>query len=401
VINLLSNAGRFTDKGRVQVKARREKDTVVVSVTDTGPGIAPEDQERIFEPFQQLDSSIGRPRGGSGLGLSIGRRFVEMHDGKMWLESEVGVGTTFSFSLPLEMPLATPPDGGGNATRWFNPYETVEYKLRTRRSKAPAPVTIPRYVLLDKGQALQQLFSRYLDDVEAFTVRDVEEARRELSRSPAQALVVNASPFDETAAPMSQLTDLPYETPALICWVPGEDEAAKRLGVVHYLVKPIGRETLLSALDDLGEGVRSVLLVDDEPEVLQLFTRMLSSAEPEYDVLRAKTGQRALSLMRQRRPDVVLLDLIMPGMDGFQVLREKSQDALIHDIPVVVISSRDPRGKPIVSDTLTVMRSGGLSVHNLLTCIQAISGILWSSGAPSESRSPQPAGRAQPRKPAA
>jgi len=408
VINLLSNAGRFTDRGGVQVKAWRGKDSVVVSVTDTGPGIAPEDQERIFEPFEQLDSSIRRRHGGSGLGLSISRQFVKMHGGRMWLESpsasatgEGGTGTTITFSLPLEMPLAAPPDGSGKATRWFNPYETIEYRLRTRRSKAPAPVTVPRFVLLDKGQALQQVFSRYLDDVETCTARDIEEARRELSRSPAQALVVNVSPFDEAVPLMSQLTDLPYETPALICWVPGEDEAARRLGVVRYLVKPIGRETLLSTLADLGESVKSVLLVDDEPEVLQLFTRMLSSAEREYDVLRAKTGQRALSLMRQRRPDVVLLDLIMPGMDGFQVLQEKNRDAAIRDIPVVVISSRDPRGKPIVSDTLTVMRGGGLSVHDLLACIRAISAILSPSGAPSEPPSSQPADRARPEKPAA
>ena len=86
----------------------REKTTCVVSVTDTGPGIAPEDQERLFEPFQQLDSSIRRRHGGSGLGLSISKRFVEMHGGKMWLESEVGVGTTISFSLPLDDAAARP-----------------------------------------------------------------------------------------------------------------------------------------------------------------------------------------------------------------------------------------------------------------------------------------------------
>jgi CheY-like chemotaxis protein len=189
-------------------------------------------------------------------------------------------------------------------------------------------------------------------------------------------LITNASPFEEmlTSAPKS--ADLPYRTPAVTCWVPGADDAARRLGVVHYLVKPITREVLLSTLTDLGEGVKSVLLVDDQPEVLQMFTRMLSSAHDGFRVLRAEDGRRALSLLRQRQPQVMLLDLIMPGMDGFQVLQEKSQDPRIRDIPVVIVSSRDPSGEPIVSDTLTVTRGGGLSVRDILACFQAISEIL-------------------------
>jgi CheY-like chemotaxis protein len=160
--------------------------------------------------------------------------------------------------------------------------------------------------------------------------------------------------------------------------VPGEDVVARRLGVVHYFLKPITRETLLTALTGLGEGIKSVLVVDDHPEALQLFVRMLST-EDKYDVLQAKNGQRALDLLRQRQPDALLLDLIMPGIDGFQVLQEKSQDPSIRDIPVIVISSRDPSGEPIMSDTLTVTHSGGLSVRDFLACIQSVSEILSPS----------------------
>jgi CheY-like chemotaxis protein len=188
---------------------------------------------------------------------------------------------------------------------------------------------------------------------------------------------------------MDQLTDLPYGTPAVVCWVPGEDEAARRLGVVRYLVKPITRDILLSALEELGEDVETILLVDDEPEVLQLFARMLSSAENGYRVLRAKSGQRALSLLRERRPDVVLLDLIMPGIDGFEVLWEKSQDPNVREIPVITISSRDPSGEPIVSDTLTVTRGGGLSVPNLLRCIRAVSDVLVPAGSSAGQEQPE------------
>jgi CheY-like chemotaxis protein len=239
---------------------------------------------------------------------------------------------------------------------------------------------------------LQQLLSRYADNIEIASFQDVDEAIRELSRSPAQALVVNTSPFEEMPAPVDQLTNLPYGTPAMTCWVPGEDEAARQLGVVRYLVKPVTREMLLSTLEHLGEGMKSVLLVDDQPEVLQFFARILSSAEHSYDILLAKNGRRALSLLRERRPDVMLLDLIMPGMSGFQVLQEKDRDPLIRYIPVVVISARDPSGEPVASDTLTVTRGGGLSVRDLLACIQAVSEIL--------SPSIQPDGLGRPEKPA-
>ena len=122
-----------------------------------------------------------------------------------------------------------------------------------------------------------------------------------------------------------------------------------------------------------------ILLVDDEQEALQLFGRMLSSAERGYRVLRAKNGQGALDMLRDRQPDVVLLDLVMPGLDGFQVLQEKSRDPAIRDIPVVVISSRDPAGEPIVCDMLTVTRAGGLPMRDLLACIGALSEILTPS----------------------
>ncbi len=381
VINLLSNAGRFTERGGVRVKVGCKEDNVVISVTDTGPGIALEDQEKIFEPFQQLDGSIRRRHGGSGLGLSISKQFVEMHGGKMWLESHVDVGTTIYFSLPLDTSLpAVRPSGG--AKRWFSPYH--QYEPRTRQSKAPVPNLVPRFVLLETGDTLLRLFGRYLDDIEIASVRDVAGAIRELSHSPAQALIVNAPLFREMPVPMAQLADLPYDTPAVTCWVPGENEAARNLGVVRYLVKPVTRETLVSTLEELGEGVKSVLLVDDKPEVLQLFGRMLASAQRHYRVLRATSGQQALSMLRERQPDVMMLDLIMPGMDGFQVLQEKSQDPTIREIPVIVISATDPTGEPIVSDTLTVTRSGGLSVHDLLACIQAISQVLAPSARPGD-----------------
>jgi signal transduction histidine kinase/CheY-like chemotaxis protein len=380
LLNLLSNAGRFTERGGVRVKVWSQGNDVIVSVADTGPGILPKDQGRLFEPFQQLDGSIRRQYGGTGLGLSISKRFVEMHGGRMWLASPSDLasgaqnaGTTFYFSLPLE-PLPPDSPGGEALTRWFSPYET--HTPRTRRSKAPAPAIPPRFVVLERGHALRQTFARYLDGAEVIPVQDAQEAVQELKRSPAQALLINAPPCDRTADLKGPHLDLPYGTPAITCWVPGEDETAQELGVVCYLVKPITREALLSALEELGREIRHVLLVDDNPEVLQLFSRMLASSPRDYHVLRARNGQRALGLLRARQPDVMLLDLIMPQVSGFEVLEAKARDPAIADIPVIAISSRDPNSEPIVSDMLTVTRGGGLSLHDLARCIQSVSEIL-------------------------
>jgi CheY-like chemotaxis protein len=292
----------------------------------------------------------------------------------MWLESELDVGTTIYFSLPMEMPpaaaLAEDP-----LTRWFNPYDEYEYRVRTRRSSAPVPQPSPHFVILEKGRTLQRMFSRYLDQATVTHVEDDDEARRLLEHSPARALVVNSPGLRNTSGSAPWMP-MPHGTPTVTCWVPGGDEAAQRLGVVRYLVKPIPGQTLLQTLEALGQEIKTVLLVDDEPEALQLFTRVLSMSPYEYRVLQATNGHRALGLLRERRPDVMLLDLIMPGLDGFQVLQEKSQDRSIQDIPVVIISSRDPVNEPIVSDSVMVSRGGGFSARDLLACIQAISEAL-------------------------
>ena len=376
VLNLLSNASRFTDRGGIQVRAWQEKDQVVVSVADTGPGIGRQDQDKIFEPFRQLDGSARRRHGGRGLGLTISKKFVEMHHGKMWLESEVGVGTSFYFSLPVE----TPPPIGESISRWFSPY--LHYEARTRRSLAPAPELRPHFVVLERGDALQRLLARHLDGAKVTSVHNMEEAFRELEHSPAQALIVNDASLKQALIPLTPLAELPHNTPLVTCWVPGRDDAAGELGVVDYLVKPVDRTTLLSALERLGNDVKTVLLVDDETEALHLFARMLVSAARGYRVLRATNGQQALSLLRKRRPDVMLLDLLMPGMDGFQVLAEKNQDVTLRDIPVIVISARDPMGEPIVSNALIATRNGGLSVREVVTCIQTVSEILSPSSKP-------------------
>ncbi len=370
VLNLLSNAGRFTDQGGVRVRAWREGQDFVISVADTGPGIAAEDRDKLFQPFQQLDGSLRRRYGGTGLGLSISKSFVQLHGGKMWVESEKGSGATFFFRLPIEPP--TSRDSG--VARWFSPH--WHYEERLHRSLAPTPVVRPRFVVLESGNTLQRLLLRYLDGAEVVPAADLNAAIQELARVPAQALLANSYSVGEALERLRQAGALPHGTPAIFCSLPAAAEAASALGAAGYLVKPISREALLAALEQLPLPGKTVLVVDDEEEAQQLFWRLLASAEPGYRVLTASDGQQALSILRQERPDVVLLDLVMPQMDGFRLLEARAQDPELRDIPVIVTSARDPAGQPIVSDSLAVTRGGGLSVPQVLACIEAVSGIL-------------------------
>jgi signal transduction histidine kinase/CheY-like chemotaxis protein len=378
LINLLGNAGRFTEQGGVTVACTfnpASQHELVVRVADTGPGIAQKDQQRIFEPFQQADVSTRRRHGGSGLGLTISKQFIEMHGGSLWLTSQVGAGTTISFSLPTENPALAADTQQHSLRRALVADDEVGYRLRTRPSAAPAPVVGQRLVLVDPEGALQRLFGRYLPDVEVEAVLDLPEAVTALQRSPAQSLVIN----DTLPPPLAALGQLPFGTPAITCWLPGEQDAVRRLGVVAYLVKPIGQDQLLAAVAQLGQQIKTILLVDDEEDELHLFARMLEAEKDRYAVLQVTTGRRGLSMLRSRRPDLLLLDLNMPDVNGFQVLEEKARDPSIANIPVIIISARDPAGEPVFSNTLTVTQSAGFSQRNLIQCIQSLGAILAPS----------------------
>jgi CheY-like chemotaxis protein len=373
LLNLLSNAIKFTGQGEVVVTVDAQSAEMLhLSVQDTGIGIPADRITHLFQPFTQVDASTTRRYGGSGLGLAISKRLIEMHGGRIELTSTVGAGTTIVFSLPV-VAAASDEAMPQGARRWVNPYSDFEYRVRTRPSKAPHPTVSPRLVVVEEGDELQRLLTGYLPEYETLRVAQVAEALQLLQSAAAQAVIVNAPPGSELAGATGQLRDLPYRTPVMACWVAQEGEAARRLGVVRYLVKPVTADALFAALERLGGDIKTVLVVDDQPEALQLFSRMLASAPHHYDVLQARSGQRALGLLRSQHPDAVLLDLVMPGMDGFQVLQAKQADAAIRDIPVLVVSSLDPTGEPIISEKLTVTRGGGLSARELLTCIRAIS----------------------------
>jgi signal transduction histidine kinase/CheY-like chemotaxis protein len=371
ILNLLSNAGRFTPHGGAVLRAWTKGRELYIAVEDTGPGIPLEAQERIFEPFWQSDAGATAQYGGSGLGLAVSKRFVEMHGGKMWIESQPGKGATFFTSWPLE---AAPMPISADASRWFSPYLT--YETRTRPSQAPIPEVHPRFVIVESAETLHQLLARYLPDVDIVSASDLRAAVEEVSHRPAQALILNQPPSQMAMPAPETVNTLPYATPIISCWLPDTEAAAHCLGVSGYLLKPVTQQSLLDALQGLERPISTVLIVDDQPEALQLFGRMLSSERPGYRVLKASNGARALSLLRSRRPDVMLLDLVMPGLDGYGVLREKSNDPEIQDIPVLAISALDAVPGGIVSDYIAVTRGAGLGLNEFLGCVRALAELL-------------------------
>jgi signal transduction histidine kinase/CheY-like chemotaxis protein len=370
VLNLLGNAGRFTETGGVTVRVRQEGGDIAVSVADTGRGITAEDLGKLFQPFQQLDSTIRRRYGGTGLGLSISRRFIELHGGTISVESAPGVGTTFTFRVPISpgAPLSDDP------ARWLNP--DWAYLQRTHPSQAPKTNLLPRYVVCESSGDLRRLIERYLDSAEVVSVASLDESRAELEHAPAHALLINTASAVPGPDDLASLGALPKGTPVILCALPHSHGAVWTSGASARLVKPISQQALLQALEHLKITQGTLLIVDDEPDALQLYSRMLATSSRGYRVLQARDGQEALGVLHEYRPEAILLDLVMPNMDGFTLLAALRDTPSLRDIPTVIISARDPQGQPILSSALTVTQRDGISARQLLACIRAISRIL-------------------------
>lgn len=374
IINILSNAGRFTERGGVTVRCEKHEREVVISVVDTGPGIDVKDQERIFEPFQQANTSIRRRYGGSGLGLTISKQFVEMHGGRMWLESRLGEGTTLAFSLPIEMDMPGLTRSAMPQLRAINPEDEVGYRLRTRPFEGQILPLTDRYIVVDPESTLLRLLNRYLPDALIETSPSLTTAADSIRATSAKGIIVNRPPSRPSGETATE--SLPYGTLTISCWLPGEQDTAQRLGVFSYLIKPVSSDALLAAVERAAPRAKSILIVDDEEDELHLFARHFQAGDRKYQIVKVTNGWRALDMLRVRRPDIMLLDLTMPGLDGFQVLDEKSRDETIRDIPVIIVSAQDPYGDPVMSDTFTIRHQGGISQRKLVACIDAVGRIL-------------------------
>ena len=217
------------------------------------------------------------------------------------------------------------------------------------------------------------------------------EARETIEREPAVALLVNQMLTEGLFGLMAELASMPFDVPIVACWVPERDAVVEKMGVQGYLTKPVRRADLLDAAEQAAPEAQRILLVEDDVEAKQLFERMLSSNSARYTIRHAGDGETALEAMRSWRPDLVLLDLVMPGQDGFEVLAARLEDPALLSIPVVIVSARDPRREPIMSNGLMLTRPLGLSARDLMLAVGAIVGALPPRfGAPTRHETPAP-----------
>jgi signal transduction histidine kinase/DNA-binding response OmpR family regulator len=332
VLNLLSNAVKFTPEGgRVGVRGFIRDQDLVVEVTDTGPGVPAEDRQRIFDAFQQ-GARHPEQTEGTGLGLTLSKRILELHGGRIWVESEPGQGSTFGFALPTGEPaLASVPE------------VSLEPVLPTEAAPGPRPTV----VVVEDDRRSFDLLRVYLEAAGARVVsaRDGEEGLDTVRRlSPAGVVLDILLPGIDGWEVLTRLKADPATAAIPVVVVSMLDERGRgyALGAAEYLVKPVGKDQLLAALHRVAaipERPHTVVAIDDDPLAIELVRASLESEG--WTVLGAVTGQEGLTLIRERKPSAVLLDLLMPGMDGFEVLEALRADPDTKSVPVVILTSMD------------------------------------------------------------
>jgi CheY-like chemotaxis protein len=337
-----------------------------VGVHDTGIGIAVEDVAKVFEEFGQVDGSTTRRHEGTGLGVPLSKRLVESHGGRMWLESQPGAGSSFYFTLPVSAPVLPGP-GQFAAGPW-----------------AVAPSYRKALLVLAPDPLLLNTIRRHLSDFDVIEVEHAAAVAAAVERYQPVALVVS-SQADSARETWGIPDDLPVVSVALL----GNLAAAQALGVENYLTKPVLREQLLDAIAALGREVRDVLIVDDEPDLVELLARMLQSVGEVYRPLRAHGGVEALARLRSQPVDLVLLDVRMPEVDGLAVLREMKSDPALATVPVIIISAELPETAPAEGGLhVQLTRAASPSTTETLTYLQVLVEALPPRGLPATAAAP-------------
>lgn len=325
LLNLLSNAAKFTDEGTITVRAVRDGNTVVFSVADTGIGIPADKLDTIFEEFRQADEGSSRSYEGTGLGLSICKRLVEMHGGTIWVESTPGEGSTFFFSLPLHDVPAQDAEEPANL-------------LSQQRDGLPL-------LVIDDDPSVVDIVASYLKD-DGYTVHGISDSRRaldEIRRIQPAAIVLDVMmPYKDGWQVLTEIKTDPelHAIPVLLYTMLDENRLGMSLGASAYLVKPIDEAQLRRTVDQIVLDGSTVLTIDDDPNVLDLVEAHLSQYG-KYTIVKACGGRAGLEHIAQARPDVILLDLMMPEVDGFAVLEYLDRESHTSAIPVVVLTAKD------------------------------------------------------------
>jgi PAS domain S-box-containing protein len=369
LINLVCNAVKFTEKGSVTVSVQRQGEAVVLAVADTGIGIPDDALESIFKAFQQVDSSTTRRYGGTGLGLSISLQLARLLGGDIKVESKVGVGSTFTVTLPVcyvvaprtvvtapvpepQSEVMTVETGGGPVVLAIDDDSNVIYLLQENLTEAGYQVVgaTSGEEGLQKARELEP-FVIILDIL--MSPKDGWQILRELKADAAT-----------------------QDIPVVVLSIVDNQEMGYRLGACDYLVKPFDRGAILGTLARIAprpaESERvDLLVVDDDPQVVDLVRQLLE--DDPYVVRSASDGEEALRVIYQRCPDVILLDLLMPQLDGFGVIERLQESAEHCHTPVIVLTAKELTPEELTQlrkKVSSVMRKQGLDRDTLLQSLR-------------------------------
>lgn len=331
VLNLINNAIKFTEKGGVTLQVTSGKERITISVTDTGLGIPPGEQAVIFDEFRQSDRTAARGFGGLGLGLAICKRLVEMHGGEIKATSSgvEGEGAVFSFTLPTMQAASL----GGKAT--------VAVWIVTTQP--------------DNAQKLKQYLEGQGFKADILFWDKKDQWLAQVTQSPPEAIVLDVHETPERGwDAIRALKAHPATTDtSVLFYVLDAEQNSGTMLELDYLTKPIGAPELAQALwrvgwaeNDAAAGGaipsnKTILIVDDDPGVLDMHSQIVRSHFPQYQILLAANGKEALLMLQTSRPDLVLLDLMMPELDGFGVLEAMQKMETPCNIPVIVLSARE------------------------------------------------------------
>jgi len=400
LLNLVGNACKLTQHGTVRLQATREPDgdggVIRFDVVDTGRGMTPEEQGKLFRPFTKLAAKQGN-RGGTGLGLVICKGFCDMMHGASTVKSEFGKGSTFTVRLPVDtiqgriVHPVTEPKGTAAATT-ADETAAAEGALLDDASRRPisAMATHPRspetasealpadsaraVLVVDDDPSVRELMFRYLESqgfrviTAATGMEGLEMAKR---LHPAVITLDAIMPGLDGWAVLAALRTDPETAriPVVMVTITDDQQRSYSLGAAEFVSKPVDWEKLTRILSKYtgNKRDRSVLVVDDEPQAREILRRNLE--RDGWQVLEAEHGKAALELLATEQPAVILLDLMMPVMDGFEFLAQYCQLAEWLSIPVVVVSAKDPTPEELErldGYVVRVLRKGQYSNEDLL-----------------------------------
>jgi signal transduction histidine kinase/CheY-like chemotaxis protein len=325
--NFISNALKFTERGEVRVSAHAGHDeTVVFAVADTGIGIAEEDQERIFQEWVQVEGHRQRTVKGTGLGLPLSKKFAQLLGGNVYVKSQVGLGSTFFVSIPIrfkgETEVAYVPD--------------VKRELDAHK--------LPVLVVEDNREALF-IYEKYLKSTQfqVIPAQNLKEARQALRDFRPAAVVLDVLLQGEHSWELLQeLKQNPSTAniPVFVVTVVDNQDKALALGADGFHAKPVERAWLIQQLDRIAKRLseRQVLIIDDDEVSRYLLKTVLGQAE--FRFFEASGGNEGLRRANEGKPDLVILDLAMPDLSGFEVLHKLKENPRTADIPVIIHTSK-------------------------------------------------------------